>query len=437
MKSLKYIFICLLALNIVGCESYFGDDSNVDPDNPISSTVNVLLPQVQLRMAYLYGGDYTRYLGINTQHVDGVGRQFVVYQNYGIVPGDLDAAWSNVYSGILNSNQVMKNLATESGANHYLALGLIVESFTIMTATDFWGDVPYSDALQFADNGVYAPAIDRQQDIYNSIFSNLEQARTLLAGDNGGVAVGSDDLIYGGDVANWIAFANLLEARGKLHLSKVDANAYADVLTALNRGGYTDAANDASLKFGVTATENAPWFQYIEQRDDCETGASYKALLNSLDDPRVATYGFEHAVPGHPVFTPDRDLPLLSFSEQEFIRAEALMGTGDAAGAFIAFEAGVNASFAEAGVPDTLSYVATNYGTSVTMEDIMIQKYIALYTSPETFNDWRRSGVPNLVPHTGNAIPRRLPYSEAEQFANSNIPSPSTITIFDRVWWDQ
>ncbi len=437
MKSLKYIFICLLALNIVGCESYFGENSNVDPDNPTSATVNVLLPQVQLRMSYIYGGDFTRYLGINTQHVDGVGRQFVVYQNYGVTPGDLDASWSNIYAGTLNSNSVMKNLATESGANHYLALGLILESYTIMMATDVWGDIPYSDAIKFAENGgVYAPTVDSQQDIYNSIFSNLTEARTLLSGDNGGVTVGGDDLIFGGNIDNWIKFANVLEARGKIHLTKVNGNAYAEALAALNNGGYAGAGDAAGLSFGPSATENAPWYQYIEQRDDCEVGASYVALLDDLNDPRVDTYGFEHAVPGHPVFTPDRTMPLISFSEQEFIRAEALMGTGSAADAFTAFVDAVTASFAEAGVDGAADYIDANYGTSVTMDDIMMQKYIALYTSPEVFNDWRRSGVPSLTPHSGTTIPRRLPYSEAEQLANPNITSPKDISIFDRVWWD-
>jgi len=83
------------------------------------------------------------------------------------------------------------------------------------------------------------------------------------------------------------------------------------------------------------------------------------------------------------------------------------------------------------------TYISDNYGTSVTMDDIMTEKYISMNTSPEAFNDWRRTGIPALTPITGAEVPRRLPYSEAEQFANGNIPSPAQISIFDRVWWDQ
>jgi hypothetical protein len=76
MKIYKYLFIFLIAGAFASCEDYFGEDSNADPDNPIVVSPNVILPQVQLRLAYTYGGDFTRYVGIYTRQVDGVSRQF-------------------------------------------------------------------------------------------------------------------------------------------------------------------------------------------------------------------------------------------------------------------------------------------------------------------------------------------------------------------------
>ena len=66
----------------------------------------------------------------------------------------------------------------------------------------------------------------------------------------------------------------------------------------------------------------------------------------------------------------------------------------------------------------------------------MTQKYIALYADPEVFNDWRRTGIPELDPNTGSQIPRRLPYAEQTILLNDNTPSPADLTIFSRVWWD-
>ncbi len=440
MKNLKYIILFFAVISFASCEDYFGADSNVDPDNPTSSTVNVLLPPIQVELSYLYGGDFTRYNGLYTQHVDGVGRQFVVLNNYGMVPSDVDNAWSDIYVGVFNACRQLTKIADEGGLNHYKGISLVLESYALMMATDVWGDIPYSDALKFGEQGLYSPTFDTQESIYASIFENLGMARTLLSGDDGGSAPGTDDLVYGGDASKWLKFINVLEARGKIHLSKVNGNtAYSDAMAALMGGAFESSADDGGVAYGPAATANAPWYQYIEQRDDCETGASYVALLTSMNDPRLATYGFEHAVPDHPVFTPDQTVNLLTFTEQEFIRAESMMALGNGTGAYDAVLSGVTSSMAEAGVTgDVAAYLSDNgiNSTNISMTDIMMQKYIALYTSPEVFNDWRRSGVPSLSPNSGSEIPRRWWYAESEQFSNTNTPSPSSYTIYDRVWWD-
>ncbi len=441
MKILKYTFL-LLGLLFASCQDYFGEDANIDPDNPTRVTPNVILPQVQARLVYTYGGDFTRYIGIFTQHIDGISRQFAVFGQYGIQPSDIDSPWANIYSGTLNSNLQLLNIARENGFNHYAGMALVLEAYSIMIATDSWGDIPYSNALQFAENGVYVPTFDNQEAIYNKIFANLDEARALLAADGGGSVPGSDDLFYGGDASKWIKFCNLLEARGRLHLSKVNGNAYSEVLTALNRGVFDGSGDNGGIGFGEPATENAPWFQYVEQRDDAEVGTYYVNLLTELNDPRMATYGQPHTN-DHPIWTKDQKVNLLSFTEQEFIRAEALLAT-DRAAAYEAYLAGINSSMAEALITDEdaiRSYIEQSSvgvgADNLTLENIITQKYIALYTDPEVFSDWRRTNLPALTPITGTQIPRRLPYAQTEINSNVNTPPPSDVTIFTRVWWDQ
>lgn len=443
MKIYKYLFIFFIAGIFAGCEDYFGEDSNADPDNPIVVSPNVILPQVQLRLAYVYGGDFARYVGIYSRHVDGVSRQFAVIGNYGITSNDVDAVWANIYTGTLNSNKLLLKLARDNGYNHYAGIALALESYAMMASTDLWGDMAYSDAFRFAENGgVYQPAFDTQEDIYNQIFANLEEARTLLSGDSGGNPPGNADVIYAGNAAKWIQFCNVLEARGKLHLSEVNSSAHSEVLTALNRGGFASAADDAGVAFGIGATENAPWYQYIEQRDDCETGVFYVDLLTEYSDPRLATYGQPHDN-NHPIWTRDQTVTLLTFTEQEFIRAEAALQTGDNATAYTAYLSAIEASFAEALVASEYdTYIAqSNVGVgegNLTLENIITQKYLALYTSPEVFSDWRRTNFPALTPVTGTEIPRRLPYAQTEIFSNpDNVPSPAEVNIFTPVWWDR
>ena len=443
MKIYKYLFIVLFAIGFASCEDYFGEDSNADPDNPITVSPNVILPQVQLRLAYTYWGDFSRYVGVYTRHVDGVSRQFAVIGQYGITSNDVDNAWANVYTGTLNANRLLLNTARDNGYNHYAGIALALESYTMMVASDLWGDMAYSDAFKFNEKGgVYQPTFDSQEQIYNQIFANLEEARTLLAGDAGGNPPGAADVIYGGNAAQWIKFCNVLEARGKLHLAEVNSSSYAEALAALNRGGFESSADDAGVEFGTGATENAPWYQYIQQRDDMEVGSYYVDLLTQYNDPRIATYGATHDLP-HPIFTPDQTVKLLSYTEQEFIRAEAALQTGDNNAAYEAYLNGIESSFAEAGVADEYeAYIAqSSVGVgagSLTLENIITHKYLALLASPEVFSDWRRTNLPAIPPVTGTEIPRRLPYAQTELFSNpDNVPSPAEVDIYTPVWWDR
>jgi hypothetical protein len=314
----------------------------------------------------------------------------------------------------------------------------------MMVSTDLWGDMAYSDAFKFNDNGgVYQPTFDSQEEIYNQIFANLDEARTLLGMDAGGNPPGAADVIYGGNAAKWIQFCNVLEARGRLHLAEVNgASAYTAALTALNKGGFASSSDDAAVAFGTGATENAPWYQYVEQRDDCETGAYYVSLLEEYNDPRLATYGYPHDN-SHPIWTKDQRVQLLTFTEQEFIRAEAALQSGDNTAAYTAYLNGIESSLAEALVGgDYDAYVAqASVGVgegNLTLENVITQKYLALYTNPEVFSDWRRTGIPALTPVTGTEIPRRLPYAQTELFSNpDNVPSPAEVNIYTPVWWDR
>ncbi|MCB0692507.1 MAG: SusD/RagB family nutrient-binding outer membrane lipoprotein [Saprospiraceae bacterium] len=438
----KYNKILLIAIFSVflstGCEDYFGEDANVDPDNPTTATVNVILPQVEARLAYTYGGDFSRFIGINTQYIDGVNRQFVAYQNYLIVGGDCDNMWSNIFVGSLNSNRQLLDIAKEKGFAHYQAIGLLLESFGIMVATDSWGDIPYSDAFKFGDNGLYTPSFDSQEVVYNQIFSNIELARTLISADNGGNAPGKDDLVYNGDMSKWLKFANTLEARGRLHLVN-RTGSYNDVIAAIEKGVFDNSDDDFDFKFGTSVTENGPWYQYNEQRGDCAVGANFVSLLTNTSDPRLTTYGAPLTI-SHPIFTPNQNLNIITYTESEFIKAEAYFAS-DKAKSFAAFQNGVKSSLAEAQVSeeDADAFLGTlpQDSESLTLDDVLTQKYIGLFSNPEAWSDWRRTGIPVLVPNSGNQIPRRLPYSQAELLSNPNTPKPSSITIFDRVWWDQ
>ena len=98
----------------------------------------------------------------------------------------------------------------------------VIRAFDYSTITGFWGDIPFSEASK-GDQGKIAPAYDKQQVIYDSLLKYLLDANAMMSTSAGG-GFGSQDPVYGGDMAKWKKFANSLHARLGMNLSKVDAN---------------------------------------------------------------------------------------------------------------------------------------------------------------------------------------------------------------------
>lgn len=437
MKKYKLILMGVLisALSFTSCKSYFGD-INVDPDNPTAVSANVLLPQIQMRLAYALWGDGSRYIGIYTAHLDGVGRQFAVIDNYGIQPGDLNNYWDNYYSGVMADNRQLQLIATAGGYNHYMGMALALEAYALITVAATWGDAPYSEALNGTD--LLQPVFDGQQSLYTSAFSLINQAKDAFNLDDGGNAPGADDFIYGGDIPSWMGFLNMLEARANLHLAKRDAGAYQKALTALGTG----LSADATVTFGTGATEAAPWYQYIEQRADISVGAQYLGIMDTSNDPRFPIFGADLQALPHPFWVANRSVPLLSMTEQHFLMAECFMNAGQSTPAHDAFKAGVQSSIMDdVGLSqadlDAYMVSADPGSANLTLTHIMTEKYVAMFCDPEVFSDWRRTGIPTIIPKQGAEVPRRLPYSQNEILANTNTPSPADVTIYTRTWWDQ
>src|SRR5690606_21019399 len=77
--------------------------------------------------------------------------------------------------------------------------------------------------------------------------------------------------------------------------------------------------------------------------------------------------------------------------------------------------------------------------------EIMTQKYIADFLTAEAYNDWRRTGYPELEPVAAeeariDIIPLRFPYPSSErQRNNASIPSYGVRGFEEMkvpVWWD-
>jgi hypothetical protein len=287
----------------------------------------------------------------------------------------------------------------------------------------------------------------------------LDDAISDFQKNNTGLKPGADDLMFNGNITKWKQVAYALKARYYLHLTKRTGSlAFNPAQEALNAvtNAISSSANDLVLNYGYSASEQNPFYSYC-RLDYIVPNSSFTSLLVSLGDPRRSYYYkmlYGVASLSNSYFTsPTSPVHLITYHELKFIEAEArlrLNNTDPLAQA--ALEAGVRASIAKVSGGLVSEAVTNQYVTNNTvltgnfntdLQIIIRQKYIALFTSIESWTDYRRTGFPALTPtaggdhnqNPGGGIPRRLPYPQTERLYNPNVPNPLP-NLQDRFWWD-
>ena len=461
----KWALLCIALLVFVSCNY---NDINENENNPADVPISSILSASETFAMYELGDIPGRMSNIVTQQFAGGGNQSALQDRYSITENDPNQNWVNLYQGGLEQYKVIITRATEENSPHYSGIAKILSAFTLGVLTDLWGDIPWTEALQGADN--LQPAFDTQEFIYSEIQRLLDEGIAEVGAAVSNATPGSDDLIYGGDMDKWKAAAYSIKARHYNNLSKVDPTGSAnDALSAI---GNAISSNNENMEmiFVSDITGQNPLYAFfnVQRVGDALMGKFFVDLLVGLSDPRLPMFVENIGTPSVPEYVgsaaglaengssigtfysvPDAPLFGITFAEIKFIEAEASMRLGMTAQAQAAYSAAIQASMEQYGVAsaDIATYLASN-GTLTLgseMNQIMTQKYIAMFTSHQAWTDWRRTGVPSLTPAannvTGNVIPRRFPYPQSERqnnSANVNAASnnnPGNVTA--RVWWDK
>lgn len=446
-----------VALVSTGCGNWIDPGLNVDPNNPPDVSMNLLLPTVQVGLGYGAGGDLSRFAGMAVRQYAGTDRQFSSYEIYQYVETDFNQLWSTMYSGqaggglnggVLINAAIIMQKATDLKSPHYRGVARVLTALALGMSTDTWGDIPYSEALRGVDN--LSPKYDSQQSIYAAIQNHLDSAIIDLSASASNFRPSGDDVIYGGDRSLWIRAAKTLKARYWIHQTKMDNTAAGKALAAL-AGGISSNGQNMAITFGTNVTAQSPLYQFLTQRSGyLSMGKQLVSMMNDLNDPRRAAYierdadgkFSENSIPGALYGSDASSVPLVTYTEAKFIEAEAQFRAGNAAEAKAAYMAAINASLAQTGVSDAdakayLAQAKVVPTGAITLQNIIEQKYIALYAQSEAWTDWRRTGFPAVQSTTGvpTQIPRRLLYPQYERNYNPNTPTGVNLTT--RMWWDK
>jgi starch-binding outer membrane protein, SusD/RagB family len=449
-RLLTFSLAASLTVFGVSCSNFLSSDNvKLDPNNPSTATANQLFIAVQ-------GGQFAQQEGIIaligclwTQACTGTSNFLQTLEKYDIASEDTpSAAFSAIYEGggLVDIKQI-EAAETAAGDKQYLGIAQVWEALTMAVAADIYGDVPYREAA----SGVATPHLDPQAQVYSDLQALLTTAITNLGG--AGPGPGPLDLVYGGNTSKWIDAAYTLKARLYMHTAETatgfDATALNSAITNALLG--IKPGNDFKSKHTSQPGEDNLWFQFFDRSGFGQyvvAGQNLADLMNTRADPRRAEY-FSASTPGPfggqgppPANTqspggvstlngtrnkPTFSQPILTYIENELILAEAYYRLdGNATRAQAPFDA------ARASVPGLAPKVIT------TINDIMEEKYVAMFQNIEVWNDYKRSCYPaiaviqppNAPAAFGGKVPGRLYYGTTEQNANPNVPNRSVQNQF-------
>jgi hypothetical protein len=298
-KGLIYIWLAVFAL-VTGCKKDF-DAINTDPNQVAPSNFN---------SDYFLSGSQWNYINGITGYNGAILFQSGWSQIFASTTSGAANYYSNmdkyVPSGQTNdysgrgfdlgyksarlSQEIIKNYSANPEKVNVVSAATIMKVLAMQFVTDLYGDVPYSQALQAATN-VTQPTYDKQQDIYNSMLTELDAALSKF--DASKPKPGADLFAgYGGDVAKWKRFGYSLMLRVAMRLTKADlakAQQYAEKAAA--GGTLASVAEDAFIR-----GDNASGYRSENSRSLITPADFYQVkwsktlidFLKSTNDPRVS-----------------------------------------------------------------------------------------------------------------------------------------------------
>lgn len=486
-RIISTIAVASLLMASSGCRKYL--DVNQNPNIAQNVTPELLLPSAQIQIASAVGVD----MQINgsfwaqywTQSPNA--SQYRYLEQYATTASNYDRVWGLLYNGALADLRRLEVTAREANRNQYVAVAKLLEAYTFQLLTDGWGDIPVAEAIQGlpGDGGIVSPRYDPQSVVYDSIISIINQGLTIINETRDQHFIGTEDVIYGGDMDLWERFGNTLLLRVYLRLSERDpGKAQTGIQQLYARTGgnmFLDNGEDAQVNYISTAGNQNPLYAEmvaLRRTQNLVASATVVDTMLANNDPRVFEFftivsgtvrglqqGNFNSTTAGTLSTPsalvagqatnaasaEAPVKLLTGYESLFLQAEAAARNWGTGSDEDLFEQGIVASFETYGLTTAEAQTYTDssywgmYPAGGSLEEkirhIITQKWFSMTGNQgfEAWTEWRRTGYPNIFTSSvtsiiGNVFPQRFLYPNTEVTRNANFPGQTLIT--EKVWWD-
>lgn len=507
LKKLSLLFI-LLAVGFQSCDDGF-EELNVNPTqaNEIDPGFQMTYIMLQTsgeryenwRAVLIYSSTMMQHLAALPTYWSG---DKYLY-NAGYASSLFDRAYNNQVRDIVDlKNSLERKMANGESVSNLLAVAKIWRAVIFMRLTDLYGDIPYSEAGLGFIEGITKPKYDAQEFIYTDMIAEIQAALNMF--DASQPTFGSADIIYGGDIDQWTKFGNSLLVRLGMRLSEVDAATAEDVVNKAAAGAVMEVVSDAAFvphsdgpeginRNGIGEVWLADGNQHLSKtfvdwmRDHGDPRLDIFSVVPAGTDHKGLPNGYDATtIKDHPDTELDGEgnVDMNQFSDVNPVlvtTAVPMMFQSAAEVQLLLAEAAVRgwvngdaATYYENGVRAAMKQWGDIYDPSTAIDDAAIDDYLAnnpfdgtlkmigeqywaatFMNEYETYNNFRRTGFPELVPVqyeaalpvTNGQIPRRLVYPQSEAGINGDnlneaisrqgLPADFASMLNIPVWWDK
>jgi len=440
VKKLYAAALPLILTVATGCEQFL--DVNTNPNGPTAVSANLYLSPMLHWMVTSpqYDG---RFVGRYTQEWTLPGTSLSTWDRMGYDPSSDNGAqqWRDVYWSLGQNLVDMTAKAEAEQRWDLLGVALILKAWGWQVLTDLHGEIIIREAFDVSRTKF---DYDTQDFAYQEVQRLLDSAIVLLRRTDGAVDaayLGRSDKIYNGNRLKWLKLAHGMLALNLNHLSKKTTGPFTyDPLRIMREvdSSFASNADDAVLAYPGTSTDFADYNFWGRTRNNITGYRQTRFILGLMDstqfgivDPRMSRmlspapdgvyraldpnvvgfgaltdtlvqpqnfFGYIGAgglgLPARYIFGDRSKIPVMTYSELQFIKAEAALKHGDQAIALTAYTNAIRSHFqfvndrnSEAGGPPAIatttrdSFLASPniVPVTLTLSHIMSQKFIALW----------------------------------------------------------
>ncbi len=446
------------------CSDYL--DVNTNPNGPQTVTANLYLPPMLHWMVTAPQFD-GRFVGRYTQEwtLPGTALSSWDRMGYDAASDNGGEQWRDVYWSLGQNLVDMTNKAQAEQRWDLLGVGLILKAWGWQALTDLHGEIIIQEAF---DQSKTSFDYDTQDFAYQEVKRLLDSAIVLLQRTDGAVDqayLAKGDHMYSGDRTKWLKLAYGMRALSLNHFSNKSTYNPAAVIADVDRS-FASNADDALLPYPALSTDNADRNFWGPSRGNINNYRQTQFVVNLMNgtqfggtadprisrmlspspdgqyrglDPNVVGFGgmptaqipnnfFGYVgtaglgLPSRYIFSDKSKMPLMTYSQLQFIKAEAALRMGDQATALTAYRNGISSHFdfvntrnsednqtpAQLTAADKATFLASpNIVPAVlTLSHIMSQKFIAQWGwgHNEVWMDMRRYHYTDIDAVSGTQV---------------------------------